>query len=588
MGVVPFYREMAECLSDHSPYKYVAFQKPSQVGATEFGVNFILYYLDQHPCGILFLEPTDTVSKRMVKQRIDPAILECPRLLEKVHIAKRTNGSFSVTEKSVPGGFLVCGGASSASQLRSMTYRILAADEVDGWESDLAGEGDPLLLAERGTRTYTHDKKIFICSTPTLESTSRIRHHFILGDQRYYHIPCPLCGTYQKLYWKNEEGRYGLTWKKGDFKTAQYVCEHCDRPFAEKHKIEFLEAGTWIKENPDADPLRASFFLNALYSPFGWYSWADMAEKFETSKDNVEMLKVFVNQDLGECWSEAGVVPDWSQLYRQREDYDIGTVPSGGLVLTAGVDVQQDRIEVEVVAWGPDMESWSVDFQVIAGSTSTERPWNDLRRVLDKSYPSEDGFDIPISIMAVDSGFDTQRVYQWCQGQSRVIAVKGFQKQDSVVGIPTLQDVSRGGKKIARGIKLWKVGTDTAKQEIYNFLLQDPKSPKQYGRSHFPGYDEDHFKSLTAEQRQAKRNKQGHLQHDWVVLYNRNEKLDCRVYALAAAQQYGLRRWVDKDWHTRRMELIDSVKTLREQPDTAAHQVQRLPGNFLSGFSMSL
>ncbi|MDR2068132.1 MAG: phage terminase large subunit family protein [Holosporaceae bacterium] len=263
------------------------------------------------------------------------------------------------------------------------------------------------------------------------------------------------------------------------------------------------------------------------------------------------MLKAWTNTTLGLPWAEKGEAPDWGNLFDRREHYRIGVVPRGGYVLTAGADVQNDRLEVEVVAWGPNKESWSVDYRIIHGGPSDQKAWQSLSAVLQEEFESEDGVHRKINMLAVDTGFATQEAYAWIRQQQpqRVMAVKGTDNSVTPVNAPTKVDVNFRGRKISNGVRLWKIGASMIKGEIYGFLKrrvhEDGSFP--HGYMHFPEYNTEYFKQLTAEQL-VTRIVKGYPKREWQKTRDRNEALDCRVYARAAAIALGIDRWSESKW----------------------------------------
>jgi phage terminase large subunit GpA-like protein len=265
-------------------------------------------------------------------------------------------------------------------------------------------------------------------------------------------------------------------------------------------------------------------------------------------------LQVFVNTVLGETWSQQGDAPEWQRLYDRREDYQIGVVPAGGLVLTCGVDIQRDRIEAEIVAWGRGKESWSIDYRVMEGDTSRAEVWAKLTALLGERFPTRTGVDLHILRMAVDSGYATQEVYAWARSQAseQVMVVKGVDQAAVPVGQPTAVDVTYAGKRVTRGIKVWPVSSSILKSELYGWLrlerpTEESAAPCPPGYCHFPKYQEEYFKQLTAEQL-VHRVIKGYRRPEWQKTRERNESLDCRVYARAAASIVGLDRAQEGDW----------------------------------------
>lgn len=306
-----------------------------------------LYVIHQAPGPMMAVQPTVEMAKRNSKQRIDPLIEESEVLRTLVSDPRSRDSGNTMLAKEFPGGVLVMTGANSAVGLRSMAARYLFLDEVDGYPGDVDGEGDPINLAMARTRTFAR-RKVFMVSTPKITGMSRIEKAYDESDRRQYWVPCPVCREYQILKFPQ------LRWPKGDPEKATYVCEHCSQEIQNHQKQWMLARGQW-RANPGQnwDRKTAGFHLSGLYSPVGWFSWADAAEQFEQAQKDPSLLQVFVNTVLGETWTLMGEAPDWKRLYDRREDYKLGTVPRGGFFLTAGADVQRDRIEVEVVACGP-------------------------------------------------------------------------------------------------------------------------------------------------------------------------------------------------------------------------------------------
>ena len=265
-------------------------------------------------------------------------------------------------QKSFDGGVLLFAGANSAAGLRSVPIRFLILDEVDAYPQDLDGEGSPIELAIARTRTFPN-KKIYIVSTPTISGLSVIESEFLETDQNYYHVPCPYCGGMQPLTFSQ------LKWDEGRPETARYECVHCGARIEERHKVEMFAHGEWVASKPEkSNPDTIGFHLNSLYSPFGWQSWGEIAADFVKAKDNQSRLKVFVNTTLGETWAERGEAPPYKNLYNRRESYRTNSVPDDVCFITAGVDVQRDRLELEIVGWCADKRSYSIDYRVIDGA----------------------------------------------------------------------------------------------------------------------------------------------------------------------------------------------------------------------------
>lgn len=552
----PYLKEIMDALSPTSPYEKVVFMKGAQIGGTEAGNNWIGYIIDQAPGPMLVVQPTVEMGKRWSKGRLAPLIEDTICLRDKVKDPRSRDSGNTVQSKEFPGGQVVITGANSAVGLRSMPVRYLFCDEVDAYPPDADSEGDPLTLAIQRTATFAR-RKIFIVSTPTVQGLSRIEKEFENTDKRYYFVPCPFCNSLQRLKWDN------IFYDTQKAKVG-YICEHCKAFIEEHHKTEMLERGVWRATKEGTSARCCGYHLNSLYSPIGWMSWETCYQNYQVAEKDERLLKAWTNTTLGLPWEEKGEVPDWGILFDRRESYKIGTVPNGGYVLTAGVDVQNDRLEMEIVAWGKDHESWSVDYRTICGSPTNQEVWSKLSAVLQEEFPSEDGIYRKINMLAVDTGFSTQDVYSWIRTQSthNVMAIKGVDNSMVPLNSPTKVDINRKGHKIANAVRLWKIGVSLLKGELYGWLsrsrCEDGSFP--HGYAHFPEYNTEYFKQLTGEQLITKIIK-GFPKREWQKIRDRNEALDCRVYARAAAIALGLDRWTDAKWE-QVMELSTSKSAM--------------------------
>ena len=571
----PYLREVMDRLSSSDPTTRVVFMKGAQIGGTEAGNNWIAYQIDCSPGPFLSVAPTLDMAKRNSRTRMDPMIEECPRLRNKVRDPKARDSGNSMLQKLYPGGVLVLAGANSASGLRSMPAKFLFADELDAWPENLDGEGSALDLAEARTRTFSR-RKVFIVSTPTIANRSAIEREFLAGSMRFYHVPCVHCGAFQKLRWQQ------LKWVDDDPDTVRYVCEHCGGHMQEHHKPRMLEAGQWIAENDESNGTE-SYHLSTLYSPLGWYSWKECVQSYLRARKSENAMKVFTNTILGEVWNEAGEAPEWEDLYNRRENYPIGQVPEAGCVLVMGVDVQQDYLAYEVVAYAPTLESWSIDHGNIPGDTADDAVWQELTKQVGATYKTEDGYRMAIRMCAVDTGYRTQEVYRWVKSQppTRVIAIKGRDNQAVIVGQPSTAEIGQKGRKIKSGLKIWPIGVSVAKSELYGWLRRKARTDADelpHGWCHFPQYDQEYFKQLTAETLTQK-TVRGYPKYVWEKTRDRNEMLDVRCYARACAQMLGCDRWDDQRWKQERQNGLtaEGGQRLVSEPQ----QIQRRPSKFL-------
>lgn len=569
----PYLREIMDCLSSTSEVEVLVFQKGSQIGGTEVLNNWIGYVIDHCPGPMMVVMPTEGVQKRKSRQTLDALIEDTPRIASKVAAKKSRDPGNTTLMKVFPGGMLVLASAQSAAELRSTSIRFLGLDEIDAYPAELDGEGDPDELAERGTHTFA-GRKIYRVSTPTIEGRSRIARAFLETDRRYYHVPCPLCGAMQRISWPQ------VRWEQKDDESVEHVvrelrerrreawleCEACHGRIDEHWKDQMLAAGVWIPEEPGLGQRVRGYHLSALYSPLGMYSWTQSVVRFLRSKGHPSRLRVWVNQDLGETWKEKGDAPEWRRIYELRESYPLGVVPAGAAILTAGVDVQADRFEYEVVAWGPGLESWSIQYVVHPCDPTKVESWAELDRLLAREFHFADGRTATrLAGMAVDTGYEAQKVYGWARryGRSaRLFLVKGRTGTRVPVGVPKPVDVEVGGRRLKRGVRLWHVDTGILKEELYeNLELRPPVEPGAAfpeGYCHFPQYGPEHFKGLTAEILVRRRLKGGNVVLEWDKVRERNEQLDCRVYARAAAYVLGADRWSGQDWAAARTLVVQA------------------------------
>ncbi len=568
----PYMREIMDALSPSSPVRRVVFMKAAQVGASESGSNWLGYVIHHAPGPMLLVQPTVELAKRFSRQRIDPLIAESPVLRERVRPARSRDAGNTVLSKEFPAGLLVITGANSAVGLRSMPARYLFLDEVDAYPPSADEEGDPVALAEARTRTFSWRSKVFLASTPTIHGLSRIEREYEASDQRRFFVACPHCQARQWLKFER------LRWDKGVPEAAHYVCEGCERPIAEHHKAGMLAGGEWRPTATAQAPATIGFHLSALYSPVGWMGWAQIARMWEAATTD-EARRSFRNSVLGETWIETGEAPDWQRLYDRREDRPWGTVPEGGLFLTAGADVQKDRVEVSVWAWGRGLTSWLVEHTVIDGGPEHAATWDSLAELLGRTWPHRNGARLGLVRLAIDTGFATAAVYAWARrmGHAQVAPVKGvegFNRAAPVAG-PTFVDATEGGRKVRRGARLWTVAVATFKSETYRFLRLDRPTEDEIaagvqvpaGYVHLPrGADAEWVRQLVAEQLVTVKTRRGFSKLEWQKLRERNEALDCRVYARAAAWIAGADRWPETTWRDLERQVASAQA---EAPDDA-------------------
>jgi phage terminase large subunit GpA-like protein len=510
----PYQREIMDAFNDPDIQRIV-FMKSAQVGATEILLNVIGYYIDQDPSPMLVMQPTLQMGQAFSKDRLSTMIRDSEKIRNCVKDPRSRDSGNTVLSKKFAGGNLNIVGSNSASGLASRPIRIVLADEVDRYEASAGSEGDPISLATKRTTTFWN-KKIYLCSTPTVKGLSRIETAFEESDKRYYHVPCPECNVKQVLKWKN------VVWDENKPETAAYACNECGTIINESKKQWMLKHGEWIASESKSDT--AGFHISELYSV--WSTWADMAKSFLEAKKQPEMLKTWINTALGESWEEQGETIEHEELLERRLNYDSETIPEDVLVLTAGVDTQKDRLELQMVGWGANYESWVIEYKIFWGDPNSTNVWQELDNYLKKRFKTESGRVLTISCTCIDSGgHHTNQVYQFTKPRQgrRVFAVKGL----STAGKPIANRPTFVGKNKA---VLYGVGSDSAKEAIFARLSSEP----EYTTLHFcSDLDEEYFKQLTAEKRVTKfvRGKKSLI---WKQIRPRNEALDTLVYNFAA------------------------------------------------------
>lgn len=546
MSRTPYNKEISDRLSVTDPAQTIVFKKCSQIGATETGNNWLGYIIHLVPGPMLYAMPTDTMMKDTSKNRIQKMIDSTPEVKAKVKKTRAKESSNTIQYKEFEGGFIKMVGANSPVGLASTAVRYFYGDEIDRYPLNVDGEGSPVDLAHTRTVTFGARKKKFLTSTPTMKGSSAIDNAFQKTGQRYFHVPCPHCAAMQVLEFAQ------LRWEKGKYENAQYECGHCKQLISERYKKTMLEAGQWIPKFPEKeDGITYGYHINALYSPPGMYTWAEMAQEFDESEGDIPKRITFVNTKLGEVYEEEGILPEWEVLYAQRETYPQKSVKPNVAFITAGVDVQADRLEVEIVGWMQGKRSQSIDYRSLIGDTSTAEPWDKLAMLLNETFTRTDGQQISIAVMAIDTGYNTSHVYDFCSkymGTGRVIPVKGSDSLGMMFSPPKAVQYTSRGEKV-NSIKVYHVGVSMIKSELYGWLKlmkKDDEIPP--GFCHFPQYDETYFRGLTAERFEMITNKKGFTTFQWVKKYKRNEPLDCRVYARAAASVYGMDLFTNEHW----------------------------------------
>ena len=556
----PYAREPMRCLSPAHPCKRVVTMVASQLMKTQIALNWIGGLIHMVPSNILTLLPSLSLAKR-VSSRISKTIKATPVLSERVAANRSRDSRNTMDTKEFEGGSLYVTTAGSAANLAELSARYIYGDEIDRWDVDVGEEGDPIELAETRGSTFGRNAKFYFSSSPTIKGASRIADLFETSDQRYYYVPCPHCGHMQILEWENLH-------YSADFNVVHYQCAgpECDVLIEEHHKGLMLAGGEWRSHAP-GDGETIGFHLNALYAPLGWTDWRSLAKQFEKAKKaqnrgDLEPMQVFYNTRLAKVWDSAQEQTKAEVLKERarRETYGLGSMAYRVLMLTASVDVQANRLELMVMGWGVGMERWVIDYQVIWGDPADDRTWAVLDDKLKVRYPHPCGVGLGILATAVDSGgHHTDEVYQFCRLRRwrNIFAIKGASKpgRPVIAQRPSMVDVTWKGQTERNGAELWFVGTDTAKDWIYNrYPFEDGP-----GALHFANDLPDDFFDQCVAERKVARYIKGYKRIEWVKgKAERNEALDLMVYNLAMAHYLGLNRYKEHDWERIRQALAQA------------------------------
>lgn len=575
----PYQREIMDAISDTSISKVVV-MSAAQIGKTDaFLLNVLGYYMHYDPCPVLLIQPTLSLAETFSKDRLMPMVRDTPVLRNRISNKARTSGN-TILKKSFPGGRITMAGANSPTELRSRPVRILLADEIDAYPTTAGLDGDPLALGAKRLTTFWNSKAVYV-STPTVKSVSRIAVEYENSTQEEWNVPCPACGEYQPLTWG--QIRFDRN-ESGEVTQVSHVCKICGVISTEYEWKSQFEKGKYIAKYPERKD--RGFHLNSLGSTLTPEGWKKVVRDFlianeEKKKGNIELLKAWTNTEMGEVWEEEGQTIEDSVLLKRRQKYNC-EVPEDVIILTAGIDTQDNRFEIEVVGWGIGFESWGIQYKKIYGDPKLPEVWKKLDDFLLQTFEKKDGTKMRIRSACMDSGGHfPNEVYAFCKARypRGLFAIRGKGGAD-VAYIPRPTKNNR--------VKAWlfTLGVDTGKALLLQRLLVEEEGE---GYCHFPrdeekysdrGYDEEYFKGLTAEI-MVLRYKKGRAVFEWELKQKglRNEPLDCRNYAQAAVLISGVTLKEEK----RRKRINKGTQEIEEtqaavQPRKKRKRVQRSGG----------
>ncbi len=489
----------------------------SQLGKSEMINNAVGYFIHQEPSTILFMLPNENDAEDYSKRRLAPMFRDTKSLSELINAQEANN---TILIKNFRGGNLALVGSNSVSKLASKPIKILLVDEADRCEN--TKEGSAISLAEKRTVTFA-DRKIIISSTPTIKGTSIIEEEFNQSDQRYFYVNCPYCKFSQTLKFSN------VVWDKKpngtvDYDSVRYSCIECGTLLTEQEKNQMVKNGKYIAKNTDSDTV--GFFLNALYSPF--YPLKEIVKDFMSSHKDSAKLQAFTNTIEAKTFEPPTTSFNNHELYERKEDYDKNTIPNDVEFITAGADIQKDRIEVNFIGWGVGYEAYNIIREVIDGDTAKSEVWEKAYKVFLQPFIKENGTKLNISIALIDSGFRAEEVYSFCLMNKRFVATKGL--SETSLKADFVGDL----KKLRKKINFMNIGTYKGKAELFRLL-----QIKEQGEGYFhysKDYDLEFFRQLTAEKIQKVQNARGYKKLQWVKTRDRNEALDISVLCLAGAK----------------------------------------------------
>lgn len=532
----PYLREPMNAWTDPK-VRHIVMVAASQVGKSEFLNNCIGYVIDQDPGSILFVHPTTIDAKEYSKLRIAPMIRDCPTLRTKVAEVKSRDSGNTILQKTYPGGILTMCGSTEAHALASKPIRYVLGDERDRWATSAGNEGDPWGLAMARQTTFYNAKSGEV-STPTVKNASAIEASFATGTMERWKSRCPHCGEYHEINWTDIRFDYDENLIAGHktykVRNIYYVCPSCACVSTE---LQMKRApARWEAENPGAyEQGTRSFWLNAFVSQ--WASWGSIILKYLNAIGSTRKMQVVYNTCFGLLWEDRGDLQDEDSLMARREEYP-AELPDGVLVLTAGVDTQDDRMEYEIVGHGSFGETWGIEKGIIMGRPDDDTTWDKLdEMVFDRVLHFGNGVGLKMSMSFVDEGGHfTQDVRMRCRQRigKHVFCIKGMPGADKPYTAPPKQMKIVVNQVTVGYCWQYQLGVDSGKQIIMdNLAVQTPG--QKY--CHFPrrdDYGSAYFAGLLSERLVYKTNKRQPWVWEKIPGHERNEALDCRNYAMAA------------------------------------------------------
>ena len=544
----PYLKEIMDELSPQSPTQEVVVIKGVQLGFTELGNNVLFYYADLNPCPMLQVLHTEDIARTHAKTKIWPSLEKMDRLSFKIKRAKGANSGSSTTELIFPGGNWKLGWAQTKSTFASVSRRVVVGDDVDRWPLDVGGEGNPVELLKKRTDAFPN-RKIYINSTPTIKGASNIEKEFNESDQRHYYMPCPHCKeliTFEKdnFIYEYDKENYEL------IGNVKYKCPKCDALIEEHNKTWMMDSkngAKWIAHNPKAS--KRGYRLPSYYSPVGWLSWNSIFKEYlralqKQEKEGIdEYMTVWVNTRDAKVFEATAKEQKFEHIFKLKIDSDEGIVPDDIVFLVMSVDVQKDHFWYELRALGYGNKKHILRYGRVEN-------WSDLEDIFRSYYLDKQGNKYFVKVCAVDSGYNTDEVYEFCAMNSDIcIPVKGKDKMTNPwTSSPAMRE--KDGVSIATGLKVYTLNTEYFKDMLYNSINRSLKILENDGEIRgdniltiHKNIDETFARQYTSEHKIVKTNKKGQEVYEWVKVNSRadNHLWDCGVYNTFLGELLGIR-----------------------------------------------
>ena len=500
----------------------ITFVAGTQLGKTVMEQNMIAYAIDQEPGPMLIVYPTDKLAEFTSQNRLRPMIALSEPLRKKYDEEHSQRLELQFDDM-----YIALVGANSASGLSSRPVQYVFFDEIDKFPRWTGQEADPLKLAEERTKTF-YNKKIVKVSSPTLKD-GNIWSGWENAEAQYeYFVPCPFCGEFQTFQMKNLRWEGAKTPEEAR-RAAAYHCESCGEIIEDRRKMAMLRNGEWrIVNDAPKKPRRVAFHLSSFYSP--WLTFGDIAEEFVSSKDTPEKLMNFINSWLAEPWVDKSSRMKSDIVMAKALPYERGTMPARAQLLTAGVDVQLDHFWYSVRAWGPHMTSWLVD----NGRAET---WADVATIIDRNYADENGEIRNVNLACIDSGYNTDEVYQFCAEHLGVaVPTKG-----SSTALKSRYTVTVLDKAVGFGLRLFSFDPNQLKDYIAGRLAVDAGAPGSWNV--YKDIEREYCDQVCAEQKVEHKDKKGRVSYVWekIASHAQNHYLDTETNNILAAEILGVR-----------------------------------------------